>query len=42
LAQTDEQRLVDEREVVIKDSGRPPSLAGFSAGAIPLDDGNVA
>jgi len=35
-------RLIDEREAVIKDSGLPASAAGLSAGAVPLDDGGVA
>jgi two-component system chemotaxis sensor kinase CheA len=35
-------RLIDEREAVIKESGLPASMAGLTAGAIPLDDGGVA
>ncbi len=35
-------RLIDEREAVIKESGLPASIAGLSAGAVPLDDGGVA
>jgi len=35
-------RLIDEREAVIKESGLRPSIAGLSAGAVPLDDGGVA
>ncbi len=35
-------RLVDEREALVKDSGLPPGRAGLSAGAIPLEDGSVA
>jgi two-component system chemotaxis sensor kinase CheA len=35
-------QFIDEREAVIKESGLPPSAAGLSAGAIPLDDGGVA
>ncbi len=35
-------RLIDEREAVIKESGLPASIAGLTAGAVPLDDGGVA
>ena len=35
-------RLIDEREAVIKESGLPASMAGLTAGAVPLDDGGVA
>ncbi len=35
-------RLIDEREAVIKESGLPASMAGLSAGAVPLDGGGVA
>lgn len=35
-------RLVDEREAVIKDSGLPPSHAGLTAGAVPLEEGGIA
>jgi two-component system chemotaxis sensor kinase CheA len=35
-------RLIDEREAVIKESGLPASIAGLSAGSVPLDDGGVA
>ncbi len=32
----------DERDAIIKDTGLTASRAGFSAGAIPMDDGTVA
>jgi two-component system chemotaxis sensor kinase CheA len=35
-------QLLDEREALIKESGLPRSIAGLSAGAIPLEDGSVA
>lgn len=35
-------RLVDEREAIIKDSGLPEFAAGLTAGAIPMEDGSVA
>lgn len=34
--------LRDERDAIIKDTGLSSAEAGFSAGAIPLDDGSVA
>jgi two-component system chemotaxis sensor kinase CheA len=36
------EALLDERETLIKDSGLPKELAGWSAGAIALEDGSVA
>jgi two-component system chemotaxis sensor kinase CheA len=35
-------RFLDYREAVIKDLGVPPSMSGFTAGGIPLEDGRVA
>lgn len=35
-------RLVDEREAIIKDTGLPDSAAGLTAGGIPMEDGTVA
>ncbi len=35
-------RLVDERESIIKDTGLPDSMSGLTAGAIPMEDGTVA
>lgn len=35
-------RLIDEREAIIKDSGLPPRAARLTAGAVPLEDGSVA
>ena len=34
--------LRDEREVIVKDSGLAASQAGFTSGAVSLDDGSVA
>ena len=34
--------LRDERDAIIKDTGLSSAQAGFSAGAIPMDDGSVA
>jgi two-component system chemotaxis sensor kinase CheA len=35
-------RLVDAREAIIKDTGLPEGSAGLTAGAIAMEDGNVA
>lgn len=35
-------RLLDEREVVVKDLGLPPESVGISIGGVPLEDGSVA
>lgn len=35
-------RLLDDREAVIKDLGLPASMSGLTAGGIPLEDGRVA
>lgn len=35
-------RLVDEREAVVKDLGLPSQMTGMTAGGIPLEDGRVA
>jgi two-component system chemotaxis sensor kinase CheA len=35
-------RLVDEREATIKDTGLPDSATGLTGGAIPMEDGSVA
>lgn len=34
--------LRDERDTIIKDTGLGSAQAGFSAGAVPMDDGSVA
>lgn len=35
-------RLLDDREAVVKNLGIPPSMSGLTAGGIPLEDGRVA
>jgi two-component system, chemotaxis family, sensor kinase CheA len=35
-------RLLDEREAVVKDLGLPRQMTGVTAGGIPLEDGRVA
>jgi two-component system chemotaxis sensor kinase CheA len=35
-------RLVDQREAVVKDLGLPDRMTGMTAGGIPLEDGRVA
>jgi two-component system chemotaxis sensor kinase CheA len=35
-------RLVDEREAIIKDTNLPYSTSGLTAGGIPMEDGSVA
>jgi two-component system chemotaxis sensor kinase CheA len=35
-------RLLDDREAVVKDLGLPASMSGLTAGGVPLEDGRVA
>jgi two-component system chemotaxis sensor kinase CheA len=35
-------RLVDEREAIVKDLGLPSQMSGMTAGGVPLEDGRVA